>query len=89
MELRRPARVPNWRTVANESEAPCAPLPIYFLGRLRRLMRLRREHSGHLSDEGVRLIDRAIYSTYRDAVDLGVLAEAQKLIRAYGSTALE
>ena len=89
MDMRRPARAPNWRTVANESEAAYAPPPKYFLGRLRRLLRLRHVHSGHLNEGGIRLIDWAIYSTYRDAVHLGVLAEARKLILADGSTAIE
>jgi len=63
-----------------ESESFCSPLQLHFLSRLNRLLRLRGEQSGQLNEEGVRLIDRAIYSTYCDAVDLGVAAEAQKLL---------
>ena len=66
-----------------ESEASYAPLQLHFLRRLDRLLRLRREQSGQLNGEGVRLIDRAIYSTYCDAVDLGVTAEAQKLLHRF------
>jgi len=53
------------------------------LRRLHRLLRLRGEQSGQLNEEGVRLIDRAIYSTYCDAVDLGVMDEAQKLLHRF------
>ena len=66
-----------------ESESAYAPLQLHFLRRLNRLLRLRREQSGQLNGDGVRLLDRAIYSTYCDAVDLGVAAEAQKLLHRY------
>jgi len=64
-----------------ESEASYSPLQLHFLRRLNRLLRLRQEQSAELNGEGVRLIDRAIYSTYCDACDVGVVAEAQKLLR--------
>ncbi len=63
-----------------ESETSYSPLQLHFLGQLKRLLPLRHEQSGQINDEGVRLIDRAIYSTYCDAVDLGVAEEAQKLL---------
>src|SRR3990172_6573765 len=46
-----------------ESEASYSPLQLHFLRRLNRLLRLRQEQSAELNGEGVRLIDRAIYST--------------------------
>jgi hypothetical protein len=55
-------------------------LQMHFLRRLSRLLHLRVEQSGQLNEDGLHLIDRAIYSTYCDAVDLGVTAEAQKLL---------
>jgi hypothetical protein len=64
-----------------ESEASYSPLQLHFLRRLNRLLRLRQEQSTELNGEGVRLIDRAIYSTYCDACDVGAAAEAQKLLR--------
>ena len=64
-----------------ESEASYSPLQLHFLRRLNRLLRLRQEQGTELNGEGVRLIDRAIYSTYCDACDVGVVAEAQKLLR--------
>ena len=64
-----------------ESEASYSPLQLHFLRRLNRLLRLRQEQGTELNGEGVRLIDRAIYSTYCDASDVGVAVEAQKLLR--------
>ena len=55
-------------------------LQMHFLRRLSRLLYLRVEQSGQLNEDGLHLIDRAIYSTYCDAVDLGVTIEAQKLL---------
>lgn len=63
-----------------ESETAYSPLQLHFLRHLERLLHLRHEQSGQLNGEGVRLIDRAIYSTYCDAVDLGVAEEAQALL---------
>ena len=60
------------------SEGSYSPLQMHYLKRLSRLLNLRAEQSGQLNEDGVLLIDRAIYSTYCDAVDLGVTAEAQK-----------
>jgi len=66
-----------------ESEASYSPLQLHFLRRLHRLLRLRREQSGQLNGDGVRLIDRAIYSTYCDAVDVGVGVEAQEVLHRF------
>jgi hypothetical protein len=63
-----------------ESEGSYSKLQRHFLKRLSRLLNLRAEQSGQLNDDGLRLIDRAIYSTYCDAVDLGVTADAQRLL---------
>lgn len=66
-----------------ESESTYSPLQLHFLRRLNRLLHLRREQGPQLNGEGVRLLDRAIYSTYCDLVDLGVAAEAQKLLQRF------
>ena len=68
-----------------ESDSSYSPLQLHFLRRLNRLLRLRAEQAVQLNDDGVRLIDRAIYSTYCDAVDLGVMEEAQKLVHRLAS----
>jgi hypothetical protein len=68
-----------------ESDSSYSPLQLHFLRRLNRLLRLRAEQSVQLNDDGVRLIDRAIYSTYCDAVDLSVAGEAQKLLHRFAT----
>ncbi len=69
-----------------ESEGAYSPLQLHFLRRLHRLLSLRQEQSGQLNEGGLRLLDRAIYSTYCDAVDVGVGAEAQKLLHRFAVT---
>lgn len=66
-----------------ESENSYSPLQLHYLRRLNRLLRLRGDQLGQLNEDGVHLIDRAIYSTYCDAADLGVTAEAQKLLHRF------
>lgn len=66
-----------------EGESSYSVLQLHFLRRLDRLLRLRSEQSGQLNEGGLHLIDRAIYSTYCDAVDLGVTAEAQRLLHRF------
>ncbi|MEO8457673.1 MAG: hypothetical protein ABI559_07675 [Chloroflexota bacterium] len=66
-----------------DTEGSLSPLQRHFVGRLGRMLRLRSEQAGQLNEEGVRLIDRAIYSTYCDAVDLGVSNEAQSLLHKH------
>ena len=68
-----------------ESEGSYSPLQLHFLKRLNRLLRLRAEQAAQLNEEGVRLIDRAIYSSYCDAVDLSVAGEAQKLLHRFAT----
>ena len=54
-----------------------------FLRRLRRLLLIRRNQWEELATEGHRLIDRAIYTTYCDAIGLveeEVGEEARKLL---------
>jgi hypothetical protein len=61
---------------------------MHFLKRLGRLLNLRTEQSGQLNEDGLHLIDRAIYSTYCDAVDLGVTGEAQRLLHRSAAATL-
>jgi hypothetical protein len=72
-----------------ESESSFSPLQRHFLGRLHRLLSLRAEQAGQLNEEGLLLIDRTIYATYCDAVDLGVANEAQQLLRRSAIPATE
>jgi hypothetical protein len=52
-----------------------------YLGRLRRLLRLRTDHHEDLNEQGLWLLDRSIFTTYRDCVDLGLGFLAQSIIR--------
>jgi hypothetical protein len=66
-----------------EGEGSFSPLQQHFLGRLNRLLRLRSDQSRQLNEDGMRLIDRTIYSTYCDAVDLGATEEAQQMLQRH------
>jgi hypothetical protein len=70
-----------------ETDGAHSPLQLHYLRRLNRMLRLRSEQSRQLNDDGVRLLDRAIYSTYCDAVDLGVTGEAQRLLHRFAVAA--
>lgn len=42
-----------------------------YLNRLRRLVRLRRDHFEELNEQGLRLLDRSIFAAYCDCLDIG------------------
>jgi hypothetical protein len=44
------------------------------------LIRLRREYREDLNPLGIRLLDRAIYATYRDCIDYGAAEQADALM---------
>lgn len=52
-----------------------------FLLRLRRLTWLRRSCAGQLDESVLKVLDRAIYSTFCDCVELGVTDEARQVLR--------
>jgi hypothetical protein len=64
-------------------ETQYSALQLHYLERLNRLLRLRQEQGEQLNPEGVRLLDRAIYSTYCSCIDMGIAQEAQRLIRSF------
>ncbi len=72
-----------------QTTASFSPLQQHFLTRLRRLLRLRKEQSKKLNESGLRLIDRAIYTSYCDAADCGVTIAAQQLLQRYAVTTKE
>ncbi len=47
---------------------------------MERLIRLRREYSEDLNPLGLRLLDRAISSTYKDLVGFGAEAEIKRIV---------
>jgi hypothetical protein len=50
-----------------------------YLNRLRRLLRLRRDHFDELNEQGLRLLDRSIFAAYCDCIDIGQ-GEAAKAV---------
>ena len=70
---------------SHEDSTSFSPLQQHFLTRLRRLLRLRQEQATKLNQGGLHLIDRAIYTTYCDAADCGVMIAAQQLLQRYAA----
>ena len=60
-------------------------LQIYFLRRLNRLLHLRQQEAGRLKAGELRMLDRVLFSAYRDCTAEGVGAEAQKMLHLLGS----
>jgi hypothetical protein len=60
-------------------------LQLHFLRRLNGLLRLRQQQRAQLKRHGLRLLDRAIFATYRDCAAAGVSAEAQEVLQSVGS----
>ena len=60
---------------------PYSELQLFFLLRLERLLRVRREHMAlsASSDWWAKLLNKAIYSTYCDCIELGVGEDARSL----------
>ncbi len=83
MEHRRPEEGIGEAPSLLEAEERYSSLQLHFLRRLQRLLRVRSEQGGQLNAEGIRLLDRAIYSTYCDCVDMGISGEAQQLLRRF------
>jgi hypothetical protein len=62
---------------AGSGEGPTKAL---FIRRLERLVRLRREYSEDLNPLGLRLLDRAISSTYKDLLEFGAEDEIKPIV---------
>jgi hypothetical protein len=61
---------------------PYSELQLFFLLRLERFLRVRREHAAlsTSSDWWAKLLSKAIYSTYCDCIEEGVGEDARKLL---------
>jgi hypothetical protein len=57
-------------------------LQLHFLRRLNHLLCLRQQQRAHLKPAGLRLLDRAIFATYRDCTTQGVSTEAAKVVQS-------
>lgn len=51
-----------------------------YVDRIERLLRLRREHEPELNDQGIRLLDRAIFAAYCACREAGVEEEAKEVL---------
>jgi hypothetical protein len=56
-----------------------------YLGRLRRLLGLRSHHHEELNEQGLWLLDRSIFATYRDCQEMGEGFAAQDIIRRFSA----
>ena len=52
-----------------------------YLNRLRRLLRLRRDHFDELNEQGLRLLDRSIFAAYCDCIDIGQGEAARSVLK--------
>ena len=52
-----------------------------YLNRLRRLLRLRRDHFEELNEQGLRLLDRSIFAAYCDCIDIGQGEAARQVLK--------
>ena len=52
-----------------------------YLSRLRRLLRLRRDHFEELNEQGLRLLDRSIFAAYCDCIDIGQGEAAKNVLK--------
>jgi hypothetical protein len=52
-----------------------------YLNRLRRLLRLRRDHFEELNEQGLRLLDRSIFAAYCDCLDIGQGEAAKSVLK--------
>ena len=52
-----------------------------YLNRLRRLLRLRRDHFEELNEQGLRLLDRSIFAAYCDCLDIGQGDAAKSVLK--------
>jgi hypothetical protein len=59
-------------------------LQLHFLRRLNHLLCLRQQQKAQLKPSGLRVLDRAIFATYRDCTAEGISAEAEKVVQSVG-----
>src|SRR3989304_1968265 len=80
--LRTPELEAEETTILEGSEDRYSKLQRSFLRRLNALLRLPQQQRAQGTDAAsLRLLDRAIFATYRDCAATGVTADAQKVIQ--------
>jgi hypothetical protein len=68
-------------TIADIDRARPEQLRDGYLSRLRRLLRLRRDHFEELNEQGLRLLDRSIFAAYCDCIDIGQGDAAREVLK--------
>jgi len=63
------------------SSASRAALRSVYLERLQRLLRLRGQHERDLNAQGLRLLNRSIFTAYCDCREVGAGEEARRILR--------
>ncbi len=61
-------------------DSDAASLKSVYVGRIERLLRLRREHEQELNSQGIRLLDRAIFAAYCACREAGVEDTAKSIL---------
>jgi len=69
------------RTSELEGDIALKDLQKAYILRLRRRLRLRRDHDCQLNEVGLRLLDRSIFAAYCDCLDVGAGSFARHLLR--------
>jgi hypothetical protein len=81
---REPVDLGAWQGDLEDEDGQSA-LQKAYLERLRRLLRLRANHHEDLNEQGLWLLDRSIFTTYCDCVELSVGFVAQEILRSLSS----
>lgn len=68
-------------TVETIAQAKPEQLSYGYVQRLRRLLRIRRDHYDELNEQGLRLLDRSIFAAYCDCLDIGQGYEAKEVLK--------
>jgi hypothetical protein len=75
----------NLAPLLEGAEDRYSSLQLHFLRRLNYLLCLRQQQKTQLKPAGLRVLDRAIFATYRDCTAEGVSAEAEKVVQSVGN----
>ncbi len=59
---------------------PGSDLKAFYLSRMQRLIRLRRDFAQELNPLGLRLLDRSLYATLRDCDNAGAGRKARSMM---------
>ncbi len=64
----------------SELPRPGSDLAAFYISRLERLIRLRRDFAHELNPLGLRLLDRSLYTTLRDCTEAGAGRRARAMM---------